>query len=165
MAQGQESKSFWHTLPGILTGIAAVISAIVGLLIYLNNRPVEQNLHSQKPNDPTHNINGDWNFIWHSDITDITLKGVLNLHSDKNQDNNSITGHIQTYNTDWNNFSGDIKGRFENNQLKIYRETGVQNVVQYYDLTYYSDYKMLGTFHNSSNNPTYKDNGSFEITK
>jgi hypothetical protein len=31
-----DQKSFWATLPGILTGIAAVIGAIVGLLTILN---------------------------------------------------------------------------------------------------------------------------------
>ena len=30
-------KSFWVTLPGILTGIAAVITALTGLLLALNN--------------------------------------------------------------------------------------------------------------------------------
>lgn len=36
MSNKNEEKSFWRTLPGILTGIAAVISAIGGLILALN---------------------------------------------------------------------------------------------------------------------------------
>jgi hypothetical protein len=31
----ERNKSFWHTLPGILTGTAAIITAITGLLVAL----------------------------------------------------------------------------------------------------------------------------------
>jgi hypothetical protein len=33
----QKSKSFWSTMPGILTGLAAVITAVGGLLIVLSD--------------------------------------------------------------------------------------------------------------------------------
>lgn len=36
MSDEKEEKSFWRTLPGILTGIAAIITAITGLIIALN---------------------------------------------------------------------------------------------------------------------------------
>ncbi len=36
MGNDNEEKSFWRTLPGILTGIAAIITAITGLIIALN---------------------------------------------------------------------------------------------------------------------------------
>jgi len=36
MNDGSEKKSFWVTLPGILTGIAAIITAVAGLLLILH---------------------------------------------------------------------------------------------------------------------------------
>lgn len=36
MGSKNEEKSFWSTAPGILTGIAAIISAITGLIVALN---------------------------------------------------------------------------------------------------------------------------------
>lgn len=36
MSNKNEEKSFWSTVPGILTGIAAIISAIGGLVLALN---------------------------------------------------------------------------------------------------------------------------------
>jgi len=36
MSNNNEEKSFWSTLPGILTGIAAILTAIGGLIIALN---------------------------------------------------------------------------------------------------------------------------------
>lgn len=36
MAEYKESKSWWQTVPGILTAIAGVITAVTGLLIALN---------------------------------------------------------------------------------------------------------------------------------
>lgn len=36
MSNKNEEKSFWSTVPGILTGIAAIITAISGLIIALN---------------------------------------------------------------------------------------------------------------------------------
>ena|SRR3989304_10092498 len=37
MSNNDEEKSFWSTLPGILTGIAAIITAIAGLIIAFNS--------------------------------------------------------------------------------------------------------------------------------
>lgn len=36
MAEDDPKKSWWHTLPGILTGIAAAITALGGLIVALN---------------------------------------------------------------------------------------------------------------------------------
>ena len=35
----EERGSFWSTLPGILTGLAAVLAAVTGLYVALNNHP------------------------------------------------------------------------------------------------------------------------------
>ncbi|PZX46426.1 hypothetical protein [Algoriphagus chordae] len=35
----EENKSFWSNLPALLTSIAGLITAIVGIYIYLDNRP------------------------------------------------------------------------------------------------------------------------------
>lgn len=157
----EESKSFWTTLPGILTGLAALITAIGGLMLIFNKSPNSN--HSSE--NSVSKIIGEWTFILHSDVTGITLKGTLTLNPDQGSGENNVIGRIETFNTDWNNFSGDIKGIFINNELKLSRETGVENVIQYYDLFYYSASNLSGTFHNAGNNiEKYKDNGTFVIS-
>lgn len=37
--QGPERSSFWTSLPGILTGAAALITAVSGLAIWQHNKP------------------------------------------------------------------------------------------------------------------------------
>jgi hypothetical protein len=37
--QGAERSSFWTSLPGILTGAAALITAVSGLAIWQHNKP------------------------------------------------------------------------------------------------------------------------------
>ena len=49
MSNNDKEKSFWSTLPGILTGIAAIISAIGGLILALNTA----NIISIPPDTPT----------------------------------------------------------------------------------------------------------------
>ena len=36
MSDEEKRKSWWHTLPGILTGVTAIISAVAGLLVAIN---------------------------------------------------------------------------------------------------------------------------------
>ena len=36
MSDEEKRKSWWHTLPGILTGVTATISAVAGLLVAIN---------------------------------------------------------------------------------------------------------------------------------
>src|SRR6478752_4796322 len=36
MSDEEKGKSWWHTLPGILTGVTAIISAVAGLLVAIN---------------------------------------------------------------------------------------------------------------------------------
>jgi hypothetical protein len=40
MSGEKENKSFWHTLPGILIGVAAIITAITGLLAIHPSPPI-----------------------------------------------------------------------------------------------------------------------------
>ena len=36
MTQDERARSSWHTVPGMLTGVAAVITAVTGLLLAFN---------------------------------------------------------------------------------------------------------------------------------
>lgn len=44
----EPSRSWWQTVPGMLTGVAAIISAIAALIVALNGRPAR----SSEPSDP-----------------------------------------------------------------------------------------------------------------
>ena len=52
MSNNGKGKSFWHTLPGILTGIAAIITAITGLVLGLSATGIF-NLSSPSQSTPT----------------------------------------------------------------------------------------------------------------
>jgi hypothetical protein len=52
MSNGEHKKSFWTSLPGILTGIAAIISAIVGIVAavpIVNHSPPPDSIDNTKP--------------------------------------------------------------------------------------------------------------------
>jgi hypothetical protein len=52
MSNGENKKSFWTSLPGILTGIAAIISAIVGIVAavpIINPSPQPDSIDNTKP--------------------------------------------------------------------------------------------------------------------
>ena len=53
MSNKNEEKSFWRTLPGILTGIAAVISAIGGLILALNAAGIIDTIDTPVTSTPT----------------------------------------------------------------------------------------------------------------
>lgn len=54
MAEEAASKSWWHTLPGVLTGIAGVIAAVTGLVAILNTA----GLLPKKDSAPTRSATG-----------------------------------------------------------------------------------------------------------
>jgi PEGA domain len=58
-----EKKSFWTTLPGILTGLAALITAVGGIILLLNHKPKDDSqvnkndIKNEKPiTDPDNEI-------------------------------------------------------------------------------------------------------------
>ena len=51
MAEPNEKQSFWTTIPGILTGLAAVLTAGTGLFLALNH-PRDAASHSERPAAP-----------------------------------------------------------------------------------------------------------------
>lgn len=159
----EKHKSFWTTLPGTLTGLAALITAIGGIFLIQRDGQKENNGNRS----PLAKIEGAWTFTWHSTLTGNSLKGTLVLQPDEGSGINSVKGHMETFNSDWQNFSSDVVGTFLNNELKLYRETGIQNVTQLYDLIYYSQNKISGTFHNKNgtNMPGYEDNGTLELAR
>lgn len=66
MSNKNEEKSFWRTLPGILTGIAAVISAIGGLILALNAAgiiPISPVTPTPTPTPPTSDADASDLFI------------------------------------------------------------------------------------------------------
>lgn len=195
-----ESKSFWSTLPGFFTGLAALITAITGLAIYFNPKPAEANRTYQtqgasytstetprqnetevsKPGDkkdeptvpvvppkPITKIEGVWSFVLHSDASNNTLNGKVTIQSNESKGENFFIGHIETDNkTQWNNFSSDLEGTFINNEIKFSRTTGVPNVSQLFELSFVSENKYTGTFHNAGDpSPAYKDNGTMVIER
>ena len=55
-----EQKSFWTTLPGILTGLAAVVGALASLIIALNT---QQNGVNGDPNGPEADRKGTFHVV------------------------------------------------------------------------------------------------------
>ena len=47
--QGSERSSFWTSLPGILTGAAALITAVSGLAVWQHNKPSPSPTPGPKP--------------------------------------------------------------------------------------------------------------------
>ena len=62
MADQDARASFWTSLPGILTGIAAIIGAVVsGLAIWHNSQPAPQNNNQKKVVEPAGRTDGKRN--------------------------------------------------------------------------------------------------------
>ena len=66
----EKKKSFWSTLPGILTGIAAVITAVTGLWLALNpSNPKGEELNPQKPTTE-YALSESWAGSWNCQASD-----------------------------------------------------------------------------------------------
>ena len=92
----EDKKSFWTTLPGILTGFAAVISAVTGLVVALHggDPTVDQqdsnNSVIEQPVKTNHAANG---LSAHASVPPgerLSLKGIVDFSSVRFQDNNSV---------------------------------------------------------------------------
>ena len=100
-----------------------------------------------------------------------TANGILNIEDNGNNNQTGIRGHLRTFSigtrsfsdsTAAPSFSGDVQGTFSNKQLRLIRDTGEQNTIQYYDLTYYSKNRISGTYRNDGH---YNDNGTFQLKR
>ena len=156
-----KTESFWTTLPGVLTAIAALITAVGG--IYLAQKPDEM-----KPK--TDLITGKWNFTMSSTVPNNMWKitGTLVIESSDKDTGTNIKGHIESgiETPEYLKFSNDIKGTYINNELRFYRETTVVNLLQEYDLKFFSDKRFSGEYYNSNNSDTsHEGGGKIEIYK
>ena len=125
---GEDSKkSFWTSVPGILTGIAAIIVAIGG--IYAANEsiptpPAPSPVSSPTPSPQTEavcgaqlpevNLSGDWN--WVGTNNGITQSGLLTFKSGCTYTNTAKSG-----------FTGNDQGVFIIGELSCHSQTSKQS--------------------------------------
>ena len=71
MSNNSDKKSFWTTLPGILTAIAAILTAMVALIGFISPPPVISYFDSSPDAiSPGNSSNLSWNV---SDATSVTI--------------------------------------------------------------------------------------------
>jgi hypothetical protein len=71
----EKKKSFWATLPGVLTGMAAVITAITGL--YIASSPDQKKSVSPGPQTPT-GLSENWAGSWIYKTSDHEMHLTIN---------------------------------------------------------------------------------------
>ncbi|HKR06131.1 MAG TPA: hypothetical protein VJY62_15950 [Bacteroidia bacterium] len=112
-------------------------------------------------------IIGNWEFKWHSKISNNTLNGNLNIQNDIRRGSNFVMGHIRTSKTiNTLYINNDFTGTFTNSRLYFCRSTPCPKTSQCYNVVYnYNtpDY-MVGTFTNEGGNDC-DDSGSLELIR
>ena len=137
------SKSFWSSLPGILTALAGLLTACTGLYLALRPSTVRHDVSL---------LTGTWHYSLASSVAGTTHEGSMSL----TQKGRILAGVMDV----WDGSKGEIAGTVEGSNVKLTRDTGL-NTIQEFTLTG-TDRSLSGVF---SNTGKYLDNGTITLQR
>jgi len=124
MSDDQETttkKSFWHTLPGIITGAAGIITAVTGLFLAINN---SKSSSANPETEPIHVLATDQKLVTseppHTEITIAMAEKLTNdfLNAFKNRNVDDLMSLISVPFFNDHNLEtdlGELRSKFEAN--------------------------------------------------
>ncbi len=146
-----ESKSFWTTVPGLLTAIAALLTASTGAYLAFHRGGPDHLVDSTSvPSRST--VSGVWTFTMVSQVAGRTYNGTLRL----TQDASIVTGEIDLP----GGGNRAVNGTFDGETLELSRDVPSYSTVQRYVLTM-KDGAFQGRFWNIG---TQADSGSIALS-
>lgn len=183
MADNKDQKGFWLSMPGILTGLAAVIGAIGTTYVAIKDNPqpavspqapVTTTLEHQPTTTTTpievtpvsnpvvvteeeiaapYTVNGIWEYTADSQVSGAHCVNRLRLTMEES----FVVGIFDTC----DGTGSGVEGTYQNDVLKFSRNTGL-STVQKFELTKVDDDKFTGTFWNVGQ---HQDAGTIVIVR